>query len=237
MVSWFQACRNVLAHVTVTNRTEPPIIIPYGRHSYGPQPQLVGVNVPERREMISKKSAGSKIGNFCSIASGLRFTFLDKHNYDWASTYPFYVFYDKWRFDLLPFYRKGKLDPSAFKANPIIVENDVWIAVNVTIKEGVTVGNGAVIAMESVVTKDIPPYAVVGGSPAKIIKYRFNPEQIEDLLSIAWWNWADEKIRRFVPLMMSEDIDAFITSAKKSTEQPVAVNTYEKLKQPMAVVA
>jgi hypothetical protein len=68
--------------------------------------------------------------------------------------------------------------------------------------------------MESLVTKDVPPYAIVGGNPAKIIKYRFNEEQIKDLLEIAWWNWTDEEIIKFLPLILSEDVDAFIREAK-----------------------
>ncbi len=215
MVSLFQALKNILAHITRTNAKDDQIVIPYGRHSYGPIPQVIGVGGQIEREITLRKSAGSKIGNFCAISPGLRFTFLDKHNYNWGSTYPFYVFYDTWKFDVPPNYIKGKLDISTFKANPIIIENDVWIASNVTIKEGVTVGNGAVVAMESLVVKDVPPYAVVGGCPAKIIKYRFKPEQIEELLKIAWWNWEDAKISQFVPLLMSENIDVFIEAAKK----------------------
>lgn len=216
MVSWFEALKTILAHVTGMNRKETPIKIPYGRHSYGPQPILIGVGgTLKERQITLRKSAGSRIDNFCSISPGLRFTFLDKHNYHWVSTYPFYAFYNKWKFDVPPFYCKGELDISTFEANPIIIENDVWIACNVTVKEGVTIGNGAVVAMESVVTKDVPPYAIVGGCPAKIIKYRFSPEQIEELLRIAWWNWKDEEIREIVPLLMSDNIDAFIKAAKE----------------------
>lgn len=216
MVSWFEASKTILSHVTGTNHKEAPIIIPYGKHSYGPQPILVGVGGPlKERQIILQKSAGSRIGNFCSIASGLRFTFLDKHNYHWVSTYPFYAFYNKWKYDVHPSYVKGELDISTFKPNPIIIENDVWIASNVTIKEGVKVGNGAVVAMESLVTKDVPPYAIVGGCPAKIIKYRFSPEQIEELLEISWWNWEDKEIIPNLPLLMSENIDLFIKSVKE----------------------
>ncbi len=83
-----------------------------------------------------------------------------------------------------------------------------------TAKEGVKIDNGAVVAMGFFVTKDVPPYAIVGGNPAKIIKYRFSEEQIRELLKIAWWNWADEEIIKFLPLILSEDIDAFIRDAK-----------------------
>lgn len=191
-------------------KREPKIIIPYGRHSYGPHPEIISVGLGGRR-----KACGSKIGNFCAISRGLRFIFLDKHNYNWLSTYPFYAFYDKWQFDLPPAYKKGILDTSVYKPNPIIIGNDVWIASNVTINEGVTIGDGAVVAMQSLVTKNVPPYTIVGGCPAKIIRYRFNPEQIEELLRIAWWNWKDEEIKEVVPLLISENIDAFIKTAKK----------------------
>jgi virginiamycin A acetyltransferase len=235
MVSWLWAFRSILARVTGTNTTERPIIIPYGRHSYGPRPKLVGVGGAKEREVTLRKSAGSRIGNFCSISSGLRFTFLDKHNYHWGSTYPFYAFYDAWKYDVPPNYIKGEFDVSTFEANPIIIENDVWIASNVTVKEGVTIGNGAVVAMESLVTKDVPPYAVVGGCPAKIIKYRFEPEQIEELLKIAWWNWTDEKIRQFVPLLMSEDIDAFIRAAKESNAPTTEIDEQTSIAEPLSV--
>jgi virginiamycin A acetyltransferase len=101
-----------------------------------------------------------------------------------------------------------------FSLPPVIIENDVWITNNVTIKEGVKICSGSAIAMESIVTKDVLPYALVGGNPAKIIKYRFNEQQINSLLKIAWWNWPDSKIKRLVPLMLSEDVDSFIKAAE-----------------------
>jgi hypothetical protein len=193
------------------NNAEPKIVIPFGRHSYGPQPEIITIGA-----YTMPLVCGSRIGNFCSIAEGLRFTFLDKHNYNWLTTYPFYAFYNKWKFNLPPFYHEGVFDSSKLEPNPIIIENDVWIATNVTVKEGVTIHNGAVVAMESLVTKDVPPYAIVGGCPARIIKYRFTPNQITELLKIAWWNWKDEEIMKVIPLLISEDIDAFIRTAKKN---------------------
>jgi virginiamycin A acetyltransferase len=191
--------------------TSPKIIIPYGRHSYGPQPELM-TNYPPG---LASKVHGSKIGNFCSISSGLKFTFYGRHMYEWVSTYPFYASYSKWKYDNgKTYYSSGSLIESRVQPNPIIIENDVWIASNVTIKEGVKIGNGAVVAMDSLVTKDVPPYAIVGGNPAKVIKYRFSEAQIAELLKTAWWNWVDEEIMKFLPLFLSEDIDAFIIAAK-----------------------
>ncbi len=144
----------------------------------------------------------------------MRYTFLGKHNYEHISTYPFYEFYEEWKTDSKE-YKKGIVDISTITPNPIIIENDVWIASNVTIKEGVRVGNGAVIAMESLVTKNVPPYAIVGGNPARIIRYRFNKKQIEELLKIAWWNWNDGEIKKITHLLISEKVDAFIEATKK----------------------
>jgi virginiamycin A acetyltransferase len=188
--------------------SKPKIIIPYGRHSYGPQPELLGF-----MPYLLRKARGSKVGNFCSISPGLKFSFLGKHSYDCASTYPFYNFFNEWKFEN-SIWHEGKIDETKIEAKPIIIENDVWIACNVKIKEGVRICNGAVVAMESLVTKNVPPYALVGGNPAKIIKYRFDPEQINELQEIAWWNWNDEKIKEMIPLLRSKDVDSFITAAK-----------------------
>lgn len=96
----------------------------------------------------------------------------------------------------------------------IIVENDVWIGANSTIMSGITIHNGAVIGAGSTVTKDVPPYAIVAGNPGKIVKYRFTESQIEDLLSISWWNWEENKIREEAMTLWSEDIDFFISKHK-----------------------
>jgi len=175
------------------------IKIPRGRHTYGPEPELVGPSW-----LINQLAQGSKIGNFCSIAGGLQYIFRGKHMVDWVSTYPFR---DMWKMDV----PLNSLPPF----NPIIVGNDVWIATNVKIIQGVKVGDGAVIAQESFVTKDVPPYSMVGGYPAKVIRYRFTESQISELLRIAWWNWDDDTIKKVVPYLVNNDVDDFISIAKK----------------------
>lgn len=92
----------------------------------------------------------------------------------------------------------------------IIIENDVWIGAISTIMSGVRIGNGAIVAAGSVVTKDVPPYAIVAGNPGKIVKYRFDDEQIEKLLSIAWWEWDEQKIKDNAMSMWSDNINGFI---------------------------
>jgi virginiamycin A acetyltransferase len=92
----------------------------------------------------------------------------------------------------------------------IIIENDVWIGAQSTIMSGVKISNGSIIAANSVVTKDVPPYAIVAGNPAVIVKYRFTEEQIDSLLKISWWNWDEQKIKDNAMLMWSDNIDDFI---------------------------
>jgi acetyltransferase-like isoleucine patch superfamily enzyme len=175
-------------------RKKQELIVQRGKHTYGPDPIIVG------HPSIGE---GSRIGNFCSIADGLQFIFRGKHMVNWISTYPFR---EKWDMDVplndLPSH------------DPIIIGNDVWIASHVRVQQGVIIGDGAVIAMESLVTKDVPPYAMVGGHPAEIIRYRFSKSQIERLIKIAWWFWDDEDIKKVVPLLVSDDIDRFIEIAE-----------------------
>lgn len=201
------AVRQILSKFRTPN---PAVVIPLGKHSYG-QPEVVGV-----MPFVKYLSAGSSIGNFCSLSSGLKFVFYSKHSVNWVSTYPFAAFYDSWKMNN-EFYNKGIIDVSKIKPNPIIIENDVWIATNVTVKEGVRIGNGAVVAMNSLVTKDVPPYAIVGGNPARVIRYRFTEKQIASLLKIAWWNWEDDKIKKVLPLLNSANIDGFIETALNAT--------------------
>jgi serine acetyltransferase len=92
----------------------------------------------------------------------------------------------------------------------IIVENDVWIGAKATIMSGVKIGNGSIVGSGSVVTKDVPPYAIVVGNPAIVVKYRFTEEQIQKLLDISWWSWDEEKIRDNAMNMWSSDIESFI---------------------------
>jgi len=165
-------------------------MIPRGKHTYGPQPIIFG-----HQSILH----GSSIGKFCSLADNIQFIAKGAHMIDWVTTYPFSAI---WDMDV-PLH---SLPPHS----PIIIGNDVWIASNVKIKQGVVIGDGAVLATESFITKDVPPYAVVGGNPAKIIKYRFSEEQIKFLLSIKWWDWEDEKIREIVPILVSNKIDEFI---------------------------
>jgi virginiamycin A acetyltransferase len=145
------------------------------------------------------------IGNFCAIASGVKFI-MNGANHEIApiSTFPFAIFGNGWEainndVDITTRYpNKGDTR----------IGHDVWIGHEATIMPGVTVGNGAVIAAKSVVTKDVPDYAIVGGNPAKVIRMRYDDSTIERLLQIAWWNWPATKITKHIKLINSTNIEA-----------------------------
>lgn len=143
------------------------------------------------------------IGRFCMIASGVTFIMNGaNHLTDAVSTYPFAIFGGDWTAAM-----EGKQYPT--KGNTII-GNDVWIGYDVTIMAGVHVGDGAIIAANSTVVKDVPPYTMVGGNPATIIKKRFPDEQIAALLHLQWWNWSIEKITANVQKLTGNNIDELI---------------------------
>ena len=143
------------------------------------------------------------VGKFCSIAGNVNIYLGGNHRMDWVTTYPFGHIHQN-TFNNF----NGEGHPST--KGDVIIGNDVWIGNNVTIMSGVIIGDGAVIANNSHVVKNVEPYSLVGGNPAKLIKYRFSKEQIEKLLEIKWWDWNDEKINQFTPLLCNNNIDAFI---------------------------
>lgn len=142
------------------------------------------------------------IGKFCSIACGAKFLFNSaNHTMASLSTYPFPLFFDEWELE-----KTNVMDARDNKGD-IVVGNDVWIGYEAVILAGVTIGDGAVIGARAVVTKDVPPYTVVGGVPAKPIKKRFNDETITELLKLKWWNWSEEKISQNIKSIQSGNIE------------------------------
>ena len=132
------------------------------------------------------------IGAFCSIAYNVRIG-LGNHPTDWATSHPF-AYQKKYGFrdESIPFNANQNLDT--------IIGNDVWIGANATILAGVKIGDGAIIGAHALVTKDVKPYSVVVGSPARHIKLRFEEKITEQLLELKWWNWDDDKLRKNIDL-------------------------------------
>ncbi|MBI5519901.1 MAG: type B chloramphenicol O-acetyltransferase [Desulfovibrio sp.] len=139
------------------------------------------------------------IGKFCSIGSGAVFLMAGNqgHRVDWASTFPFFYQTD-------PLFRGA---PDGYeRAGDTLVGNDVWIGAEAMILPGVSIGDGAVVGSRAVVTKPVPPYAVVAANPARIVKLRFTEEEIALLLEMKWWDWPAERIRGALHLLCSSDI-------------------------------
>lgn len=166
----------------------------YGKHTYG-------------RMNVYTWGEGSNlvVGNFCSIAANVKVYLGGNHRIDWVTTYPF-GHINQEIFNLFD----GTGHPQT--KGDVNIGNDVWIGDNVVIMSGITIGDGAVIANNSHVVKNVEPYSIVGGNPAKLIKYRFSKEIIEKLLEIKWWYWDDDKINNHTYLLCDTNIENFINS-------------------------
>lgn len=163
--------RNDLMRAVIKSTTG----IHVGKYSYGFE------------HLCFKGSPLAAIGAFTSVAENVNIS-KGNHPVDRVSTHPFF-FLGSFGF------RQDSLPDTAPRNGPIIIGHDVWIGRDVTVLTDVTIGHGAVIAAGAVVTKDVPPYAIVGGVPAKIIRYRFDEATIARLMGSAWWTWTDDKLR------------------------------------------
>jgi acetyltransferase-like isoleucine patch superfamily enzyme len=141
------------------------------------------------------------IGKFCSIAEDVVVFLGANHRVDWFTTYPFGHIHET----TFPKIKKGHGHPIS-KGN-VIIGNDVWIATSAVIMSGVKIGDGAVIAAYSIVTKDVPPYTIVAGNPAKQIRKRFNDDVINKLLELKWWDKSESEINEISDILCSNDIE------------------------------
>lgn len=148
------------------------------------------------------------IGKFCSIACGAKFLFNSaNHTRRSLSTYIFPVLFEEWGLD-------AERIPEAWdNKGDIVIGNDVWIGYEAVVLAGVTIGDGAIIAARAVVTKDVPPYTIVGGVPAKPIRKRFSDREIAQLQSLRWWDWPEEKIAASIDAIQSGNLEALRQAA------------------------
>lgn len=143
------------------------------------------------------------IGKFCSIACGAKFLFTsDNHTMKSLANYTFPIFFDEWGLDAKDICRAWD------NKGDTVVGNDVWIGYEAVVLSGVTIGDGAVIGARAVVTRDVPPYTVVGGVPAGPIRRRFDDATVERLEALRWWDWDEAKIQRNIPLIQSGNLAA-----------------------------
>jgi virginiamycin A acetyltransferase len=150
------------------------------------------------------------IGKFCSIACGTKFLFnCANHTLKSLSTYTFPLFYEEWELE------KSNITTAWDNKGDIVIGNDVWIGYEAVIMAGVHIGDGAIIAARAVVTKEVPPYTIVGGTPAKEIRKRFDAEVIQQLLILKWWNWSTDKIRQCLPYIAEGKMDELLTRNKE----------------------
>ena len=141
------------------------------------------------------------IGKFCAIARGITFIMNGaNHRMNSVTTYPFNIMGHGWE-KCTP-----TLEDLPFKGDTV-VGNDVWIGYEAVILSGVTIGDGAIIGTRAVVTKDVPPYAIVGGVPARWIRKRFSDDTISTLLKIKWWDWPEERIKCYISDLQAGRID------------------------------
>lgn len=168
----------------------------YGRGTYG-------------RPLIASWGEGTvlKVGAFCSIASGVKVFLGGNHRTDWVTTFPFSAkcFAEKYKS------AQGIEGHPASKGD-VIIENDVWLGSDSVIMSGIKIHNGAVVGCNSVVTKDVPPYAIVAGNPAVVVKKRFSDCIIDRLLESHWWDLKFEELELFYPLLCSNNIEGFLNS-------------------------
>lgn len=167
-----------------------------GRFTYG-SPKLMLWDDRERIE----------IGAFCSIADEVAIFGGGEHRPDWVTTYPLRIAFG----DPL-----AGIDGHPATKGITRIGNDVWIGYRALILSGVQIGDGAVVGAGAVVTDDVPPYSIVAGNPARVIRYRFGREEIAQLLRLRWWDWDIERIRANVVLLCSSDISHFLGQSQKN---------------------
>jgi len=170
-----------------------------GRYTYGTENITIKVWEEDHTTL--------RIGSFCSIADNITVFLGGDHQYKWVTTFPFSKIFTQ----QFPYPRQLV---NTTKGD-VIIGNDVWLGSGCTIMSGVKIGDGSVIGANSTVTRDVEPYSMVAGSPAKLIRKRFDEDTIKSLLEIQWWNLPEAHINALLPFLLSENTQGLITAAKK----------------------
>jgi acetyltransferase-like isoleucine patch superfamily enzyme len=178
--------------VTIYKSEDGNPVIEIGRFSYSAG---LGIGLADTRSRV-------KIGNFCSIAEKVVFFLKTDHRPDWLSSYPLSRF--PWGSGF-----SRPVDPYADMRDDILIGHDVWISWGVKILAGVSVGNGAVLCADAVVTKDVRSYAVMAGNPAQEVKRRFDADSIKILEASRWWSFSRQQLENYSPLLMSNKFSEF----------------------------
>jgi acetyltransferase-like isoleucine patch superfamily enzyme len=150
------------------------------------------------------RDAQLRIGKYCSIAVGAQILVGGEHRTGAISTYPFR--------QLLGLTHASN---TSFSHGDVVIGNDVWIGYGAIVLSGRKIGDGAIVAAGAVVTRDVPPYSIVGGNPARVIRHRFPPEVVEKLIAIAWWDWPEAKIAELSGQLSSENMEEFLRAHSK----------------------
>ncbi|MGB2832888.1 MAG: CatB-related O-acetyltransferase [Methylotenera sp.] len=156
------------------------------------------------------KDAALSIGSYCSIAPNVKIYMGGMHRTDWVTTYPFPAFEGS----------AQHINNFAPTNGNVTIGSDVWLCANCVILSGVTIGHGAVIANSAIVTKDVPPYAIVGGNPAKLIRWRFDEATRNALLDSKWWDWPETEVLSIVDMLCSNNIATFLEYVKNRCPSP-----------------
>jgi len=150
------------------------------------------------------EGATLRIGAFCSIAEGVKIFLGGEHRVEWVTTFPFSALWES----------APRIKRQSKTKGDVIIGNDVWLGADAVILSGVTIGDGSVAGARSVIANDIPPYTIVAGNPARVVRKRFDDHTIARLLRIKWWEWEDSKIEKALPLLLGANIQMFLEFAE-----------------------
>ncbi|MBE7927513.1 CatB-related O-acetyltransferase [Pseudomonas saudiphocaensis] len=161
-----------------------------------------------------------KIGKYCSIANNVQILLGGLHRTDWITTFPFPAYIEE----------ASQIKDYGGTKGSVLIGNDVWLCTDSIVLSGVTIGHGAVVACGAVVTRNVEPYSIVAGNPARHVRWRFDEKERERLLSINWWDWQEQEVRQAASILCSTDIEALISYAatRKSDDKEQASHSSEK---------